>query len=93
MAKRPRVVEHGHSPVTGRCARAIQEEIETEMARQGLGYTDLAARRGMGEAAARLFLRSLGTKRHSIKTLAKWSLALNKPAEWLLELLRKHGLR
>ena len=88
-----RAVEPGHSPITGRCCRKARERIADEMAWQGLTYGDIARRSGRDESSARQFFQSLGTRKHNIRALAQWSRALSKPPNWLLEVLREHGLR
>jgi len=93
MARRRAFVEPFHSPFTGRCNRPAREAVEEEMAAQSLSYADVAKRRGMDESSARQFLQNIGARNHNMAALAKWSIALNKTGDWLLKLLREHGLR
>ena len=93
MARRLGSVEPFHSPFTGRCTRPVREAVEEEMAAQGLTYVGLAKRRGMDESSARQFFHNIGARGHNMAALAKWSIALNKPGDWLLKLLREHELR
>jgi len=71
----------------------VREAVEEEMAAQGLTYAAVAKRRGLDESSARQFFRHVGARNHNMAALAKWSIALNKPGDWLLKLLREHGLR
>ncbi len=65
--------------------------IHGEVSREGLSYTDIAQRRDCDLRAVTEFFRDIGTRDHRIQTLADYSRALGKPADWLLNLLHDNG--
>jgi len=66
--------------------------IHGEVSREGLSYTDIAQRRDCDLRAVTEFFRDIGTRNHRLTTLREFALALEKPADWLLNLLHDHGL-
>ena len=74
------------------CNKKVRHAIEREMAMEGITYTDIAKRRGCDVRTVTEFFRDVGTRNHRIQTLREFGLALNKPADWLLNLLHDNGL-
>ena len=74
------------------CDEHLRHTIEREMAMQGITYTDIAKRRGCDARTVTEFFRDIGTRKHRVKTLRQFALALKKPADWLLNLLHDNGL-
>ncbi len=77
---------------TNICNKSVRHAIEREMAMQGITYTDIAKRRGCDPRTVTEFFRDIGTRNHRLTTLREFALALEKPADWLLNLLHDHGL-
>ncbi len=73
------------------CNRQLRHAIEGEMAKRGLTYGEIAERRGCDVRSVREFFRDIGTRHHHIGTLTKFSRALGKPGDWLLNLLHDNG--
>ena len=74
------------------CNKRIRHAVEREMTMEGITYTDIAKRRGCDPRTVTEFFREIGTRNHRVLTLREFSLALNKPADWLLNLLHDNGL-
>lgn len=75
------------------CNKEIRHIIEREMAKKGLTFADIAKRRRCDVRTVREFFRDIGTRRHRIQTLRQFSLALKRPADWLVRLLQDKGFR
>jgi len=75
------------------CNKEIRRIIENAMAEQGLTYKALAQLLKRDEGSVRQFIRDLGTRKHRLTATTNISRALNKPGNWLLEILQQRGLR
>jgi len=78
---------------TNICNKTVRRIVENAMAEQGLTYRGLAQRLKRDESSVRQFIRDVGTKKHRLTATASISRALNKPGNWLLEVLREADLR
>lgn len=73
--------------------QTMQQLVEDVMAQQGLTVEKLAKILGVNRASIEAFIGNLGERRSQLNKLTRFSLALNKPGNWLLRELQKRGLR
>lgn len=75
------------------CNKEIRRIIESTMAAEGLSCCDLAQRLDRDESSVTQFIRNVGTRKHQLRVVTQFSLALNRPGNWLLGILQERGLR
>ncbi len=73
--------------------QTMQQLVDDVMARQGLTVEKLAETLGVHRRTIESFIGDLGKRRNQLNKVTRFSLALNKPGNWLLRELQKRGLR
>lgn len=73
--------------------QTMQQLVEDVMTQQALTMDHLVKTLGLHRRTVTGFIEDLGKRRSQLDKLRRLSLALNRPANWLLRELQKRGLR